>query len=232
MSALRTAVIVLSLACLALGYLVFSGAPEPAVDQARIQAAVEQYLAEQRSEAASASDARIVAQTTALLRDPETPVMGNPNGDVAIVEFFDYNCSFCKAADPRVKSLLAEDEGVKLILKEYPILTPESLIATKAALAAQGQGLYEAYHNALMAFRGQLTEARIFEIAEDVGLDIARLRSDMDAPEIAGEIIENFNLARALRISQTPTYIVDGHILNQPSAEIDFPAIVAAARGG
>jgi predicted DsbA family dithiol-disulfide isomerase len=83
-----------------------------------------------------------------------------------------------------------------------------------------------------MEFRGHLTEARIFEIAEEVGLDVARLRSDMDAPEIAGEIIENFNLARALRISQTPTYIVDGHILNQPSAEIDFPVVVAAARGG
>jgi protein-disulfide isomerase len=139
MSALRTAVVVLSLACLGLGYLAFAGASEPAVDQARIEAAVQQYLAQQQTDAAAASDARVVAQTTALLRDPQTPVLGNPDGDVAIVAFFDYTCSFCKAADPRVKTLLAEDAGVKLILKEYPILTPESLIATKAALASQAQ---------------------------------------------------------------------------------------------
>jgi protein-disulfide isomerase len=230
MSASRIAIVVLSLGCAGLAYLAFGGAPEAEIDQARIDAAVQAAFAQQRADAEAASDTRVVAQTTALLRDPDSPVLGNPNGDVTIVEFFDYTCSFCKAADPRVKGLLAEDSGVKLILKEYPILTPESLIATKAAFAALEQGKYEPFHNALMSLSGQLTEERIFDVAEEVGLDVERLRHDMENPEIAEEIIENFNLARALRISQTPTYIIDGHILTQASAEIDFPAEVAAAR--
>jgi predicted DsbA family dithiol-disulfide isomerase len=109
---------------------------------------------------------------------------------------------------------------------------PESLIAAKAALAARAQGKYEAFHDAMMEASGQLTEARIFEIAADVGIDVERLRADMEAPEIAEHILDNFNLARALRIFGTPTFIVDDRIVTSPSAEIDFPALVAAARGG
>jgi 2-hydroxychromene-2-carboxylate isomerase len=81
-----------------------------------------------------------------------------------------------------------------------------------------------------MGFRGQLTEERIFEIAEEIGLDVARIREGMEAPEITEQIIENFNLARALRVFSTPTYIVNDQMINQPSAEIDFPAVIADAR--
>jgi len=205
-------------------------ANDPAVDQARIQSAVADFASQQQAERDAAGNVLVANRANDLLRDPETPIFGNPEGDVSLVEFFDYNCVFCKAADPRVKQLVQEDDGVRRVLKEFPILTLESVIASKAALASKNQGMYETYHNTLMGFRGQLTEERIFEIAEEIGLDVTRIREDMEAPEITEQIIENFNLARALRVFSTPTYIVNDQMINQPSAEIDFPAVIADAR--
>jgi protein-disulfide isomerase len=164
------------------------------------------------------------------LRDPMSPVIGNAKGDVTIVEFFDYTCPFCKAVEPRLEKLVKDDKGVKVILKEFPILTPESLVAAKAALASVKQGKYEQFHNALIGFKGRLQNEVIFDTAKDVGLDVARLRKDMEAPEITDEIIATFNLARGLRIFQTPGFIVDGHMLTGPSAEIDFPKVAAQVR--
>ncbi len=204
--------------------------PPEGVEQARIDAAIEEYENRLQAERIAASDTLVASRSNDLLRDANTPSLGNTDGDVVLVSFFDYTCVFCKAAEPRVRQLLADDAGVKLVLKDFPVLTPESLIASKAALASRNQGSYESYHNALMAFRGQLTEERIFEIANEVGLDVDRLRVDMEAPEVADQIIANYDLARALRIYQTPTFIIDDHIVTQPSAEIDFPQLVAEAR--
>ncbi|HUN26759.1 MAG TPA: DsbA family protein [Steroidobacteraceae bacterium] len=176
------------------------------------------------------ADRAVLARANALWHDPASPVLGNPHGDVTIVEFFDYACPYCKAVEPRVAALLESDGHVRLILKEFPILTPESLIATRAALAAAKQGKYAQFHRALMAYRGPWESSVIFEVAREVGLNNARLRRDMAAPEVANEIIANFNLARALRLFQTPSFIVGSHILTMPSAQIDFPREVAAAR--
>ena len=176
------------------------------------------------------ADQTVAAYRTALQSDPESPVVGNPHGDVTIVEFFDYACSYCKAVEPRLESALRSDPHVRLVLKEFPILTPESLIAARAALAAKRQHKYARFHDALMAYRGPWGEEAIFSTARSVGLNIARLRRDMRSPDIANEIIANFNLARALRIFQTPGFIVGDHILRDPSAQIDFPAVIGEAR--
>jgi protein-disulfide isomerase len=178
----------------------------------------------------TASDEAVAQKATALLSDPSSPVIGNPHANVAVVEFFDYACPYCKAAEPRLEAMLRSDQGTKLVLKEFPILTPESMIATKAALASVKQGKYTQFHQALMVYKGPLQDSVIFETAKDVGLDVGRLRKDMTAPEITDEIIANFNLARSLRIFQTPGFIVGNHILTGPSADIDFPTAVAAAR--
>lgn len=178
----------------------------------------------------TASDEAVAQKATALLSDPSSPVIGNPHANVAVVEFFDYACPYCKAAEPRLEAMLRSDQGTKLVLKEFPILTPESMIATKAALASVKQGKYMQFHQALMAYKGPLQDSVIFDTAKDVGLDVGRLRKDMTAPEITDEIIANFNLARSLRIFQTPGFIVGNHILTGPSADIDFPKAVAAAR--
>jgi protein-disulfide isomerase len=177
-----------------------------------------------------AADQVVASKAAALLHDAGSPVLGNRAGDVAVVEFFDYACSFCKAAEPRLETLVKSDKGVKLIVKEFPILTPESLIASKAALASAKQGKYAPFHQALMLYRGPLTEAVIFDTARGVGLNVLRLRKDMASPAITDEILANFNLARSLRIFGTPAFIVGDHIQTGPSAEIDFPKAVAAAR--
>lgn len=177
-----------------------------------------------------ASDEVVSQKAGALVGDPNSPVIGNPHANVAIVEFFDYACPYCKAAEPRLEALVKTDKGTKLILKEFPILTPESMIASKAALASVRQGKYAQFHDALMNYKGRLETSVIFDTAKDAGLDVARMRKDMAAPEITDEIIANFNLARSLRIFQTPGFIVGNHILTGPSADIDFPKAVAAAR--
>lgn len=170
-----------------------------------------------------------------LLRDPNAPVLGNANGDVTLVKFTDYQCSYCKAAEPRIDALLSQDSKVRVVVKEFPILGPMSVVAAKAALASQGQGKYHAFHKALMAYRGQLSEDVIFTTAAKVGLDLAKLKTDMISPQVADQLIANFNLARSLKVSLTPAYIVDTKVLSgvsakTSSANIDFGQEVSAAR--
>lgn len=178
----------------------------------------------------AAADQAVAAHREALQNDHDSPVLGDPRGDVTIVEFFDYACGYCKAVEPRLQSALRADPHVRLILKEFPILTPESLIAARASLASVRQHKYREFHEALMAYRGPWAEEAIFSTARRVGLDVARLRHDMAASGIGNEIIENFNLARGLRIFQTPGFVVGDHILTGPSAQIDFPAVIGEAR--
>jgi protein-disulfide isomerase len=178
----------------------------------------------------AAPDQVVIAHQQQLQGDPNSPVLGNPQGDAVIVEFFDYDCPYCKAVEPRLEQALAADRHAKLILKEFPILTPESLVAARAALASMRQHKYRQFHEALMAYRGPWGEDVIFSTATRVGLNLARLRRDMASPSIDSELIANFNLARALRIFQTPGFIVGSHILTGPSAQIDFPAAISATR--
>jgi len=221
----RIALVGTALALMPLSDIAAAGASPSEIEQA-----VQAYATKLKADQEKAMDQAVANRTTALLRDPTTPVLGNPEGDVAVVEFFDYTCPFCKAVEPRLQQLLKDDKGVKLIVKEFPILRPVSLVAAKAALASVKQGKYESFHQALIGFRGPLETSVVFEIAKSVGLDVDRLRKDMDAPEIADQIIANFNLARALNITSTPTFIVGTHMLTEPSAEIDFAKTVAAAR--
>jgi protein-disulfide isomerase len=199
-------------------------------EQARIEQAVQAYAGKLKADQEKASDRAVAGRITQLLNDPQTQFFGNRDGDVAVVEFFDYTCPFCKAIEPRLQALVKNDKGVKLILKDFPILAPESIVAAKAALASVKQGKFEAFHHAMMGFKGRLEVSTIFEIAMSIGLDVDRLRKDMIAPEIADQIIANFNLARALNITTTPTFIVDAHIVVQPSGQIDFPQLVAETR--
>ena len=217
-------------AALCLTLVLFTGnamaAPSPG-EKAAIEKA---YATRTASEAQADIEQRIAARWQALANDPAAPVIGNANADVTIVEFFDYTCPYCKAVEPRLEALLKVDPKVRLVLKEYPILAPQSLVASRAALAATRQGKYTAYHNAMMRFEGRLTEADIFDMAKTSGLDVARLKRDMDAPWISDQIITVFNLARGIRAFQTPTYIVNGRLLSSESASIDFRKEVAMAR--
>lgn len=197
---------------------------------ADVSRAVQDYAKKQEAAQARDRDQRVAANIDSLADNPASPFIGHPQADVTIVEFFDYACPYCKAAEPRLEALVGRDKGVKLVLKEFPILTKPSMIASRMALAAMKQGKYAPFHQAMMRHLGQLEISDIEQMAKASGLDVARLKRDMNAPEVADEIIANFNQARAIRAFQTPTFIVGTHVLSSDSASIDFAAEVTAAR--
>jgi len=205
-------------------------AAPPLPSDPRAARAVQDYLRQMQAAEGKDRDERIAARLDALENNPASPVLANPQGIVTIIEFFDYTCPYCKAAEPRLMRLVDQDKRVKLVMKEFPILTKASVIASRAALASAKQGKYRAFHLALMRREGVLDEAGIFETARMVGLDEKRLRRDMTAPDVADEIIANFNLARGIRVFQTPAYIVGGHFVTGDSADIDFAREVARAK--
>jgi protein-disulfide isomerase len=156
---------------------------------------------------------------TALIQHKEellggqSPVSGNPNGDVTVVEFFDYNCPYCRKAVPIVVDALNADKGLRVVYKEWPILGPGSQFAARAALASHAQGKYQAFHEALMTSPGSVDEATTLQIARSVGLDVERLKGDMKSPAIKTELERNFTLAEKLRITGTPAFVIGGEIL-------------------
>jgi protein-disulfide isomerase len=164
--------------------------------------------------------------------DPTSPIGGNPQGDVTIVEFFDYRCPYCKQVQPALQQLLNQDGKLRFVYKEMPVLGAPSVIAAHAALAARLQGKYEVFHAAMMATKGQITEEVVYKVAGSVGLDVERLKHDMTAPEIDRAVQANLALAKALDIHGTPGFIIGEHIV--PGA-IDLDALkglVADARKG
>ncbi|MGH7100215.1 MAG: DsbA family protein [Stellaceae bacterium] len=162
--------------------------------------------------------------------DPATPVGGNPEGDATIVEFFDYNCPYCKAIEPSLERLSAKDHNLRFVYKEFPVLGPESVVAARAALAANRQGKYEAFHDAMMALKGPFDDDRIDQVARSVGLDVARLRRDMASPQIAAALKANFVLADALDVHGTPTFIIGKEIVPGAVDTARLEHLIAAAR--
>jgi protein-disulfide isomerase len=191
--------------------------------------AIENLEKRRGDEAQSAAKTVIAERRAELLNDPGSPVVGNANGDVAIVEFFDYRCPYCKQVVPSLAQLLKEDPKLRLVHKELPILGPESVVASRAALAARKQGKYHEMHVALMRTRA-LDEASILKLASDQGLDSARLKADMQSAE-TDEIIErNRRLARALNISGTPAFVIGDAVVPGAIDLRTLKSLVAEAR--
>lgn len=157
-----------------------------------------------------------------VFNDRASPVAGNPRGDVTIVEFFDYRCPYCKQVLPSLQTLLKEDHNLRFVFKELPVLGPQSVTAARAALAAERQGKYEAFHNAMMATKGQITDDTVYKVAGSIGLDVDRLKQDMSAPEIEQALKANLALADALNIHGTPGFIIGKRIV--PGA-VDLDAL-------
>lgn len=138
---------------------------------------------------------------------------GNPKGDVTIVEFFDYNCGYCKQALSDLMALIEQDKNVRLVFVEIPILGESSLTAAKWALAANKQKLYLEYHIALMRHRGALDEAVLAETAKKIGLNVEQLKKDKDDPEIAKIMEENLKMASTIGISGTPGFVIGDQLI-------------------
>ena len=191
-----------------------------------LQAAEDKMKGDAKDKAAQALSTR----RREIFEDPDTPVAGNPNGDVSLVEFFDYRCPYCKQVEPSLEALLGEDRQLRLVYKEFPVLGPESVTASKAALAARKQGKYDAFHRAMMTLKGQINDTAVYKTAESVGLDVDRLKRDMAAPEIARALKANTELADALDIRGTPGFIVGNEIVQGAIDLASLKQLIATAR--
>jgi protein-disulfide isomerase len=172
----------------------------------------------------------VKARNQELYNPSEGTVIGNPKGDVTIVEFFDYNCGYCKSMFQAIVEVLNEDKKIRLVLKEFPILGPSSVTAAKAALAARKQNKYGDLHLALLGHKGGLNDGAIMEIAKTAGLDVKKLQEDMKDPEINAIIAKNRDLAGALEINGTPALFVGDEFVPGAVDKNHLREVIAAQR--
>jgi protein-disulfide isomerase len=210
---------------------------QPALDQA-----IEQYIRshpeviEQAMQSLEAKRQRgeklrirqaIATHQEELLRDPASPVSGNLNGDVTVIEFFDYRCGYCKRVASAVTQLQKDEPGVRVVYKDFPILGEVSVFGARAALAAREQGKHQAFHEAMLASENELTQEEVFAIAQRVGLDVKKLESDLQAQEWQAAIDRNHALAKLLGISGTPGFVVGSEVY--PGA-LELPGLKALVK--
>lgn len=191
---------------------------------------LEQRRREQQEQ--SAQDA-LASNADLLMRDGFSYVGGNPDGDVTMVEFIDYRCGYCKRAHPHVLDLLAADGELRFVVKEFPILGPDSVFAGRAALASLRQkdgALYKPFHDAMIEHRGALTETVVKQLAREVGLEIALLELDMADPEIEKQLQSTYELAGQLGINGTPAFVIGNQIVRGFVPSDQMAGLVAAAR--
>ena len=178
------------------------------------------------------SQEALVQNKDAFFNDPAAYAAGNPNGDVTVVEFFDYNCGWCRRATPALLDLLEQDKNLRVVFKEFPIRGDDSVAVAKASLATIKQGKYFDLHAASMQAEGQMTLERFEDLAQQVGVDIKKLRADMDDPEIEKAIQRNLALAELLYIEGTPTFIIEDTIVRGWPGDDGLRELIDAARNG
>jgi protein-disulfide isomerase len=165
-----------------------------------------------------------------IFRDKADFVAGNTKGDVTMVEFFDYNCAWCKKGFPEVIALLESDKNLRFVLKEFPIFGEDSEYAAKAALASERQGKYWELHIAMFTHEGKITKASVDEIAAAQGLNLAKLKKDMADPAIEETILRNRALAQSLAINGTPAFIIDDKVVPGYLPQADLAAAIDEVR--
>lgn len=173
-----------------------------------------------------------VLTETAVLRDPEIPPAGNAHGDVTIVEFFDYNCPYCRRLAPELAQVVYDDGKVRMIFKDWPILGPVSVYASRLALASKYQGKFAAAHEALMSTSSRLTEPRIRELLSGARIDVDRALKDMAANAGAIDAILKRNNAQATAFGfqGTPAFIIGKFRVPGPLTMVQFDQAIADAR--
>lgn len=177
--------------------------------------AVEAYQKKQEElESAKAQESLKTHKDFLYKADKDTsPQVGNPEATVTIVEFFDYNCGYCKRAFSEVQSVLADDKDVRFVFKDMPILSPTSQLAAHWSLAAQRQGKYFEFHAALMTHQGAVSEESLAEVAKKVGLDADKMKTDAADPKIAEIVNQNIQVAGDLGIRGTPAFIINDRVV-------------------
>lgn len=189
---------------------------------------------EAQAEAEKARQQHSLVEMRQQLENAElSPTSGNSDGNVTVVEFFDYNCGYCKRVHDTVQNTVSDDGNVRLVYKEFPILGPSSLTAARAALGVfyNLPDKYIDYHNALMTSRGSLDEAKILSLAESIGLDRDAVKKHMSDPRIDTELRHNMALAEALGIQGTPAFVVDNTLVPGALNRESLEELIKKARG-
>jgi protein-disulfide isomerase len=175
--------------------------------------------------------AAVAANHSQLYQHPGDPVGGNPDGDVTVVEFFDYQCAYCRRVMPSLQAQLRDDGKLRVVFKDFPILGENSVTAARAALAARQQGRYVPFHFALMG-ASDLSLDGIMAVARSVGIDTQRLATDMNAPEIETQIQANYALARTLGIEGTPAFVIGDELIPGALSKTRLTELIQEARTG
>lgn len=178
--------------------------------------AVDAMEQRQAAEQAATDNDLVAANADAIFNDGFSYVGGNPDGDITLVEFLDYKCGYCKRAFGEVEQLLTEDGNIRFVVKEFPILGEQSLLASRFAIATklvEGDENYKAMHDALMAFNGEITIPALRRIAGTFDLDTAAIEARMDDPEITAHLQATRALAQRLQINGTPSFVLDDEML-------------------
>ena len=166
-----------------------------------------------------------------LVMDPNAPVLGNPNGDITIVEFFDYNCGYCKKAMPVMQALMENDNNLRVVYREFPILSAGSVFASRAALASRVQGKYLEFHEALMSAQ-KVDETSVIVIARKIGLDVNKLIIDMEHPAVSEHIQTSRDLADALQFTGTPSFVIGNELVGGYIPVESMAKIIISEREG
>lgn len=174
--------------------------------------------AQQQQAMVEKAGAAITANIKSLAHDPQSPIAGNLNGNVTVVEFFDYQCPHCKVMVGAMDAIQIANKNVRVVYKELPIFGPESEFASKAALAAAKQGKYQAFHHALMKTQGRLNDQQVLDIAKSLGLDNNKLLAVMNSPAISKELQDNAALAQQLGLGGTPAFVV----LSETAGKVNY----------
>ncbi len=170
-----------------------------------VQTALETKMEKEQSEKLKVA---ITENAAEIYRDPKADIAGNPNGDITVVEFFDYNCGYCKRGLHDIVKLVESDPNVRVVFKELPILSKGSEEASRIAIAAGKQGKYWEVHRAMLETKGMLNETTGLQIATKLGLDIDKLKKDMASPEVEAEIKKSEALAKKMGVNGTPHFLV------------------------
>jgi protein-disulfide isomerase len=173
-----------------------------------IAEAIMELRKRQQQEEDAQNQGMLKEYSNALFATPTDAVLGNPNGDVTLVEFFDYRCGYCKAVFPQLTDVVHSDGNVRLVMKEMPILGAESVMAAQWSVAALKLDGYEAFHSALMTHKGNVTLDLLKSVAKDSGLDPEKMAKVAQSKEVGDELQASLDLARALNISGTPAFVI------------------------
>jgi protein-disulfide isomerase len=182
-----------------------------------LQEAIAELEKKQAAAEAEKHQAAVKDNADALFNSKRQVVAGNPQGDVTFVEFFDYNCGYCKRAMADMFDLMKHDGKLKVVLKEFPVLGPGSVEAARVAVAVRMQDKsgkkYMEFHQKLLGGRGQADKARALAVAKEIGLDVARLERDMASDEVKASLEESFKLAERLGLNGTPSYVIGNNVV-------------------